>query len=76
MADGGDDVFVYIGGDQVVPHDVTHVIIGRSVNIIPARALYRRGQLVSVESHEGIGRIEDGAFCSCTYLREIKNRLA
>jgi len=25
MADGGDDIFVYLGGEQALPFDVTHV---------------------------------------------------
>jgi len=31
----GDDIFVYLGGDQEVPMDVKHVVIDRSVKIIP-----------------------------------------
>ena len=26
-ADGGDDIFVYLGGDQEVPDEITHAII-------------------------------------------------
>ena len=37
---GGDTIFVYLGGEQVVPDDVTHVIIDRSVKIIPPDAFY------------------------------------
>ena len=29
MADGGNDVFVYLGGEQEVPDGVTHAIIIR-----------------------------------------------
>ena len=29
-----DDIFVYTGGEQVVPDDVTHVIVDKSVKII------------------------------------------
>ena len=62
MADDGDDVFVYLGGDQVVPQDVRHIIIDRSVKIIPARAFYERTKLISVKMHEGIKIIEIEAF--------------
>ena len=51
---GGGNIFVYMGGEQVVPRDVTHVIIDRSVKIIPARAFEHREQLVSVKFHDGV----------------------
>jgi hypothetical protein len=70
MADGG-DIFVYLGGDQVVPQHVTHVIIDRSVNIIPERAFYERERLMTVKMHEGIERIEGLAFYCCFSLRKI-----
>ena len=40
--DGGDDVFVYLGGEQEVPRNVTHVIIDRSVKI------FQRGHSINV----------------------------
>jgi hypothetical protein len=72
MADGGDNIFVYIGGEQEVPEDVTHVCIDRSVKNIPARAFYNRGSLVSVEMHDGIETVEKEAFYNCRSLRGIK----
>eukprot|EP00985_Skeletonema_marinoi_P010524 scaffold4934_cov69-Skeletonema_marinoi.AAC.4 len=43
MADGGDNVFVYLGGEQEVPRNVTHdVIIDRSVKI------FQRGHSINV----------------------------
>ena len=52
MADGGEEgmmiIFVYMGRGQVVPADVTHVIIHKSVKIIPSRAFYQRSQVVGV----------------------------
>ena len=67
MADEGDnnDVFVYMGGDQQVPWDVTHVRVHKSVKIIPFRAFFRREHLVSVEMHDGVEIIEEGAFNNC-----------
>ena len=50
--DGGDDdddVFVYMGGDQRVPWDVTHVRVHKSVKITRARAFQDRNYLVSIE---------------------------
>jgi hypothetical protein len=72
MADGGDTVFVYLGGEQEVPRNVTHVVIDRSVKIIPQDAFYEREQLVSVKTHDGIEIIEAGAFYRCRSLRGIK----
>ena len=71
MADHADeeDIFVYTGGEQVVPRDVTHVIVDKSVKIIRRRAFGSRRCLVSIEMHDGIEIIEEGAFCYCTSLR-------
>ena len=70
--DGGDNIFVYLGGEQVVPDGVTHVIIDRSVKIIPPDAFYRREQLVSVKMHEGIEKVGERAFYCCWRLKGIK----
>ena len=69
---GEDDVFVYMGGDQVVPHDVTHVRIDKSVKIITRRAFRNCTNLVSIEMHDGVEIIEEEAFGDCTSLRRIK----
>jgi hypothetical protein len=53
--DGDDDeVFVYMGGDQAVPRDVTHVRIHKSVKIITRRAFMNCRKLVSIEMHDGV----------------------
>jgi hypothetical protein len=67
-----DEIFVYMGGDQVVPNDVRRVRIDKSVKIIPANAFEYREDLISVEFHDGIERIEKGAFKGCTSLRSVK----
>ena len=73
MADDGvDDIFVYLGGDQEVPRNVAHVIIDRSVNIIPEGAFDERRELVSVEMREDVEKIEEFAFWNCISLRKIK----
>jgi hypothetical protein len=72
MADAGDNIFVYFGGEQEVPADVTHVIIDRSVKIIPRGAFYLRRVLVSVETHDGIDIVKELAFCGCWSLRGIQ----
>jgi len=68
----GMNTFLYLGGEQEVPFDVTHVIIDRSVKIIPSRAFYQRMNMVSVETHGGLEKIEKGAFQGCHSLRGIK----
>ena len=71
MADHADeeDIFVYTGGEQIVPRDVTHVIVDKSVTIIRREAFNDRESLVSIEMHDGIEIIEEGAFCGCISLR-------
>ena len=69
---GGDTIFVYLGGEQVVPDDVTHVIIDRSVKIIPPDAFYRREQLVAVKMHEGIEKVGERSFYCCWRLKGIE----
>ena len=74
MAEARDDdeIFVYMGGDQVVPDDVRRVKIDRSVKIIPTRAFQGRRHLIDVEFHDGIERIEKYAFFCCGSLRSVK----
>src|SRR5210317_752746 len=72
-AGNNNDVFVYIGGDQEVPEDVTHVRIHKSVKIIPFRAFHNCCRnLVSIEMHDGVEIIEEDAFWECTSLIRIK----
>ncbi len=69
---GNNNVFVYMGGNQRVPRDVTHVRVHKSVKIITARAFQQCRNLVSVEMHDGVEIIEWGAFDDCQSLRRIK----
>ena len=71
MADGN-NIFVYMGGDQEVPDGVTHAIIDPSVKIVPRMAFYNRRQLVTVIFHDGVEIIGEEAFCYCVSLRGIK----
>eukprot|EP00984_Skeletonema_dohrnii_P034472 scaffold33569_cov84-Skeletonema_dohrnii-CCMP3373.AAC.6 len=70
--DEDDDIFVYMGGDQVVPDDVRRVRIDKSVKIIPRDAFNGREHLIYVEFHDGIERIENWAFEGCELLRGVK----
>eukprot|EP00985_Skeletonema_marinoi_P006813 scaffold2992_cov103-Skeletonema_marinoi.AAC.3 len=66
------EVFVYMGGDQVVPIDVRRVRIDKSVKIIPEDAFQGRRRLIDVEFHDGVTIIEDRAFHCCVSLRGVK----
>src|SRR6056300_1331445 len=67
-----DNVFVYMGGDQEVPEEVTHVRIHKSVKIIRMRAFHNCRNLVSIEMHNGVEIIEEEVFECCSSLRGIK----
>ena len=60
-----DEIFVYMGGNQVVPRGVRRARIHKSVKIIRAGAFRHRRDLVSVEFHDGIEIIGDYAFHGC-----------
>jgi len=67
-----DEIFVYVGGDQVVPDGVRRVRIDKSVKIIPSEAFQNRLSLIYVEFHDDIERIEVWAFHCCESLRRVK----
>jgi len=74
MAEARDDdeIFVYMGGDQVVPDDVRRVRIDKSVTIIPRDVFYGREHLIDVEFHDEIEEIGNSAFDRCHSLRSVK----
>ena len=69
--EGGNNMFIYMGGDQEVPRGVTHVRIHESVKIITRYAFRYCRNLVSIEMHDGVEIIEIHAFNQCTSLRSI-----
>ena len=68
---GGDDVFVYTGGEQEVPRDVIRVRIAENVDTIPARTFQGCEELIEVEGHKKIKKIEEDAFGHCSSLRTL-----
>eukprot|EP00985_Skeletonema_marinoi_P016745 scaffold9036_cov71-Skeletonema_marinoi.AAC.2 len=81
MADGDRNVFVYrggnniyMGGEQVVPEDVTHVRIDKSVEVIEDFAFEDCEHLVQVETHDGIRKVGQWTFNECESLRSIDLR--
>ena len=69
--DGDDDIFVYTGGDQQVPRDVKRVRIAENVDTIPERTFYDCDQLIEVEGHNRLKKIEHDAFNNCPSLRSV-----
>jgi hypothetical protein len=72
---GNNDVFIYMGGDQEVPEDVTHVRVHKSVKIITRHAFEHCHNLISIEMHDGVEIIEENAFFDCTYIKRITPRI-
>eukprot|EP00985_Skeletonema_marinoi_P014466 scaffold7337_cov106-Skeletonema_marinoi.AAC.2 len=68
MADDDEMIFVYTGGDQIVPMDVRRVRIDESVKIIPEDAFKHRQHLIDVEFHDEIEEIGAGALYGCYSL--------
>jgi hypothetical protein len=70
---GGDDFFVYTGGEQQVPRDVKRVRIAENVDTIPARTFEECRRLIEVLGHKKIRKIEERAFLNCLSLRRVRN---
>jgi hypothetical protein len=68
---GGDDIFVYTGGEQQVPRDVKRVRIAENIDTIPARTFYQCRQLTEVEGHNRLNKVEKDAFNNCTSVRRV-----
>ena len=67
----GDDILVYTGGEQQVPRDVKRVRIAENIDTIPAWTFYDRTQLIEVEGHKKLNKIETLAFYNCFSLRRV-----
>jgi hypothetical protein len=68
---GGDDIFVYTGGEQRVPDDMKRVRIAENVDTIPAWTFGDSTQLIEVEGHDRLKKIEECAFNNCPSLRSL-----
>src|SRR6056300_1648271 len=68
---GGDDIFVYTGGEQRVPRDVKRVRIAENVDTIQARVFSFCRQLIEVEGHDRLRKIEKWGFNDCPSLRRV-----
>ncbi len=69
---GGDDgIFVYTGGEQEVPRDVKRVRIDENVDTILAETFSQCRQLIEVEGHNKLRKVELRAFYCCYLLRRM-----
>ena len=65
MAEQADDqeiiYHIYMGGQDVVPRNATHVRVDKSVKVISELAFFRNPNLQSVETHDGVEKIDNFA---------------
>ncbi len=73
-----DDIFVYMGGEQQVPFggrrvpiDVKRAKIDETVDTIPSYAFRDCEQLIEVEGHDKLMKIEHAAFMRCPSLIKL-----
>ncbi|CAJ1956745.1 unnamed protein product [Cylindrotheca closterium] len=66
------EIFVYKGGNQVIPEDVELVRIDPSVKIIEKWAFEDRPKLRYVQFSEGLQKIGSNAFSNCVSLESIR----
>ena len=67
---GGGDIFVYTG-EEYPPRDVKRVRIAENVYAILARAFRDCNQLIEVEGHNRLRKVEQYAFTKCPRLRRL-----
>ncbi len=73
LADDDDVVFDFVGGDQEVPRDVRRVRIDESIDTIPEGLFCMFEELIDLEGHDKLKRIEAEAFDGCHSLRRMSN---
>jgi hypothetical protein len=71
LNNGDNDIFVYTGGQA--PRDVRRARICESIDTVPRGAFQDCHQLIEVEGHKKLMKIEEGAFIRCRSLRRITN---
>jgi hypothetical protein len=68
---GGDDIFVYTGGEQEVPRDMKRIKIAENVDIIAEGVFEYCQELIEVEGHNRLKKIEKWAFNNCPSLGRV-----
>ena len=71
QAAADDEIFVYMGGDQVIPDDVKVICVDASIKNIADRTFSGLQYLEEVRLLDGIERIGYAAFHACKRLRRI-----
>ena len=64
--------YIYRGEvGEVIPDDVTHVIVAEDVTVILREVFWEHRNLVEVICHDKVEKIERLAFCRCRSLRRV-----
>eukprot|EP00571_Detonula_confervacea_P009885 CAMPEP_0172301184 /NCGR_PEP_ID=MMETSP1058-20130122/3122_1 /TAXON_ID=83371 /ORGANISM="Detonula confervacea, Strain CCMP 353" /LENGTH=73 /DNA_ID=CAMNT_0013011209 /DNA_START=235 /DNA_END=452 /DNA_ORIENTATION=- len=72
MTSNGTSSFVYTGGEEEVPKDVTSVKFASNVTEVRNDAFRGCTKLREVELNEGLLIIGEGAFSGCSLLESIR----
>ena len=66
------DYYTFTGRDgEVIPQHVTHVLVGRALKFVRARAFYEHPNIEELVCHDGVRKIEHLAFFLCPRLRRV-----
>ena len=67
------EYYIFTGRDGVrrIPDHVTHVLIDEALKFVPAEAFYKHPNIQEVICHDGVLKIEQGAFYKCYRLRRV-----
>ena len=66
------EYYVFTGrAGERIPRHITHVLIALALNFVPAWAFYQHPNIQEVVCHDGVEKIEEGAFYHCHRLRRI-----
>ena len=63
--------YVFTGGGERVPWHVTHVLIDKALNYVPAQAFEGLPNIEEVICHDGVEKVEPWAFYKCPSLRRV-----
>ena len=64
------EYYTFTGGERV-PDRVTHVLIDKALNFVPALSFYEHPNIEEVIIHDGVEKIEERAFSRCPRLRRV-----
>ncbi len=74
-AEGGNNIvrFTYTGaeGEIIDSGEATHIFVHKDVSFVRAWAFLHYDIIVEIICHNGVERIEKGAFCECPNLRRV-----